>query len=328
MQEAGLTLIESLGALINQIQNVRFKKIITDVREQVSHGSTLADSLAAHPSQFDDMYVHLVSAGEASGSLGQTLDKLANFNENRLRQRSRLAASMVYPLIMTVVGSGILLFLLGYVVPKTQAMFEDMSQALPLATVILLAVSNFLSNWWMAIIALVIVGLIFLKYYSGKEHGKRKLHRMALGVPVFGPIIMNSNVARFAGALGILMAGGVELIEALTITEKTMDNSVMADAVASAAISVTEGEPIAAPLESSGLFPPTVIQMIATGERSGSLVNMLVKIAEAYEFEVETSLSALTAMVEPILILVMGSVVGFIVMAILLPIFELSQIVG
>ena len=328
MQAAGVTLVESLDTLIYQIDNVRFKKVITDIRERVSHGSSFSDALAEHSTHFNDMYVYLVRAGEMSGAMEQTLNKLAHFNEHRMKQKSKLTTSMVYPLIMTFAGCGILLFLLGYVVPKTQTMFEEMSQALPLPTIILIAVSNFLSNWWIAILLFIIIGLVALKYYSTKEKGRENLHRMLLKTPIIGPIILNSNIAQFTGALSVLLTGGVGLIEALNLTEKMLDNQVIGDAIAKSAVAVTEGESIAVPLQSSGLFPPTVTQMITTGEKSGSLENMLAKISEAYEFEVETSLSVLTSMVEPILILVMGAVVGFIVLAILLPIFELSHIVG
>jgi general secretion pathway protein F len=273
------------------------------------------------------MYVNLVRAGEASGSLGQTLNKLAMFSENRLRRKTKITAAMVYPVIMTIVGSGVLMFLLGYVVPKTQMMFEDMEQALPLPTVILLTISNFMSNWWGAIlIGFFAVCWLSFRYVS-TENGRDRFDRLSLKLPLFGPIVQNAAIARFSGSLGVLLTGGVELIEALKITEKAIGNTAIAGAIGDAIVNITEGEAIADPLRKSGLFPPVVTQMIAAGERSGSLDQMLDKITESYDFEVESSLTALTSLVEPLLILVMGAVVGFIVMAILLPIFELSQIV-
>jgi general secretion pathway protein F len=327
LQGAGLRLVESLDALIEQAVNERFKKVITDVREEVSSGSSLADSMENHPSCFDSMYVNLVRAGEASGSLGQTLNKLAMFSENRLRRKTKITAAMVYPVIMTIVGSGVLMFLLGYVVPKTQMMFEDMEQALPLPTVILLTISNFMSNWWGAIlIGFFAVCWLSFRYVS-TENGRDRFDRLSLKLPLFGPIVQNAAIARFSGSLGVLLTGGVELIEALKITEKAIGNTAIAGAIGDAIVNITEGEAIADPLRKSGLFPPVVTQMIAAGERSGSLDQMLDKITESYDFEVESSLTALTSLVEPLLILVMGAVVGFIVMAILLPIFELSQIV-
>jgi len=327
LQSAGLTLVESLDALIEQAANVRFKKIVTDIREQVTHGSSLADAMALHPAQFDEMYVSLVRAGEASGALGETLTQLAEFNERRQRQRSKVTAAMIYPAIMTVVGSGVLVFLMGYVVPKTQAMFEDMNQALPLPTVILLAVSDFLTNWWVPLAVVAVVALFALRQYARTERGRKRLDTLRLSAPVFGPLYRTAAIARFAGALGTLLAGGVELVAALRITEKAVGNAALAGAVDRAIVNITEGETIAEPLRQSGMFPPVVTQMIAAGEKSGALERMLEKISEAYEFEVETTVTALTSMVEPVLILVMGTVVGFIVLAILLPIFELSQVI-
>lgn len=327
LQGAGLRLVESLDALIDQAVNERFRKVITDVREQVSSGSSLAGAMENHSSCFDPMYVNLVRAGEASGSLGQTLNKLAMFSENRLRRKTKITAAMVYPVIMTLVGSGVLMFLLGYVVPKTKTMFEDMEQALPLPTVILLTVSDLMSNWWWAILAtLALIGWLAWRYVS-TQRGRDRFDRLSLKLPLFGPIVQSAAIARFAGSLGVLLTGGVELIEALRITEKAIGNRAIAGAIENAIINITEGEAIADPLRKSGLFPPVVTQMIAAGERSGSLDQMLDKITESYDFEVESALTALTSLVEPLLILVMGTVVGFIVMAILLPIFELSQIV-
>jgi len=326
LQVAGLTLIESLDALIEQAENIRFKKVITDIREQVSYGSSLADSLAAHPAYFDPMYVNLVRAGESSGALGGTLDRLAEFNENRLRRRSKISASMVYPVIMTLVGCGVLFFLLGYVVPKTQAIFEDMNQALPLPTLALLAISDFISSWWGGLVGGFFVLSLAVRKYMKTETGRLNIDRIRLRLPVFGKIYRAAATARFASALGVLLTGGVELIEALEITEKAVDNAALAQVVRNAAARVTEGQTIADPLRESGLFPPIAVQMVSAGERSGVLEEMLGKIAEAYDFEVETTVTAMTSLIEPTLILVMGSVVGFIVISILLPIFDLSQI--
>ncbi len=326
LQAAGLTLIESLDALMDQAENLRFRKVITDIREQVSYGSSLADSLAAHPSYFDSMYVNLVRAGESSGALESTLGRLAQFNENRLRRRSKIAAAMIYPVIMTFVGCGVLFFLLGYVVPKTQAIFEDMNQVLPLPTLALLAISDFISSWWGGLTGGFFVLSLAVRKYMNTETGRLNVDKIRLRLPVFGKIYRAAAIARFASALGVLLAGGVELIEALKITEKAVDNAALAQVVKGAVIRVTEGQTIADPLRESGLFPPIVVQMISAGERSGALEEMLDKIAEAYDFEVETAVTAMTSLIEPVLILVMWSVVGFIVISILLPIFDLSQV--
>lgn len=325
LQSGGLTLTESLDALRNQTSNVRFQKVVTDIRESIIQGASLADSLANYPALFDGLYVNLVRAGEASGALGKTLDSLAVFFEGRLRQRTKLAGAMIYPAVMTVVGGSALIFLLTYVMPRVLVMFEDMSQALPLPTLILLSLSSFFTNWWPAILIGVLVVGVWLGWYLKTEAGVRAYDKAALWAPVFGNLVRTSAISRFARALSVLLAGGVTLVEALKVTSKVMGNKWLEDAINQAIVSITEGQTIAEPLRRSGLFPPVVTQMIDAGERSGALTQMLEKISDAYDFEVEVAVGTLTALVEPLLILVMGSVVMFIVMAILLPIFELSQ---
>ncbi|MBI5816330.1 MAG: type II secretion system inner membrane protein GspF [Nitrospinae bacterium] len=327
LSTGGLTLVESLDALIEQTLNVRFKKIVTGIREKVMQGSPLAGAMAEYPDQFDPLYVNLVRAGEASGSLDVTLNRLATFGEERLRQRSKVTAAMIYPAVMTLIGSGVLLYLLAYVTPKVQSMFEDMRQGLPMPTVILLFVSDILSKWWWALIGILIGLGIWIKRHLKTKEGKERFDTAILKLPVFGELARAAAIGRFARALSTLLKGGVPLIESLKVTGGVVGNTLIEKAIEGAIVNITEGQPIAAPLRRSGLFPPLVTQMIDAGERTGSLPDMLEKISDAYEFEVETALSAITSLVEPVLILVMGAVVGFIVMAILLPIFELSQVV-
>ncbi len=328
LQAGGLTLVESLDALIEQSEGRRLGKVVTDIREKVLQGASLADSMREHHRLFDPLYVNLVRAGEATGALDETLSRLAVFHENRLKLKSKVTAAMVYPAVMTVVGAGALLYLLTSVTPKVKVMFEDMGQALPMPTVILLAVSDFLINWW-ALLIVSLAGLIlFIDKYRRTQSGKEKIDRLSLKIPLFGNLIRYAAVSRFARALSVLLTGGVALIESLKVTAEVVDNATLSNAIGKAIINITEGETIAGPLKNSGLFPPLVTQMIMAGEKSGSLPTMLEKVADAYEFEVETAVTALTSLVEPILILVMGSVVGFIVLAILLPIFEISQMTG
>lgn len=325
LQTGGLTLIESLDALIEQFTNVRFKKVVTDIREKVLQGTPLNNALAAHPDQFDPLYVNLVKAGEASGSLDKTLARLARFKEERLRQNAKITAAMVYPMVMTVIGSGVLLYLLAYVTPKVESMFTDMRHALPLPTVILLFVSNILADWWWALILGVGAVFHFARKYFLTETGKEKFDAHILRAPVVGELVRSAAIARFSRALSTLLGGGVPLIESLKVTGAIAGNALIQKAIEQAVVNITEGQTISGPLKKSGLFPPLVTQMIDAGERTGSLPDMLEKIGDAYEFEVETALSAMVSLVEPALIVAMGGVVGFIVMAILLPIFELSQ---
>jgi general secretion pathway protein F len=328
LQQGGLTMIESLDALIEQAGAPRLKRVVTDIREKVLQGGALADALAAHGDHFDPLYVNLVRAGESSGALDETLTRLAQFQEARLMQRSKMIAAMIYPLIMVIVGSGVLLFLLVRVTPQVETMFADMGEALPWATVVLLAVSRFLADWWSGLIVLVAGGGFVFWRWKQTPQGAAAVDRASLATPVFGTLIRNAAVARFARTLAVLLRGGVPLIESLKVTAHVVDNRLLSAAIDQAVVNITEGATIAAPLKASGLFPPLVTQMIAAGERSGSLTGMLEKIADAFDFEVEASLSALMAALEPLLILVMGLVVGFIVMAILAPIFELSTLSG
>jgi len=325
LQTGGLTLIESLDALIEQFTNVRFKKVVTDIREKVLQGAPLNEALSAHPEQFDPLYVNLVKAGEASGSLDKTLARLAKFKEERLRQNARITAAMVYPMVMTFIGGGVLLYLLAYVTPKVESMFTDMRHALPLPTVILLFISNILADWWWALILCALAAVHFGRKYIRTESGMEKFDSHIINAPIVGGLVRASAIARFSRALSTLLGGGVPLIESLKVTGSIAGNALIEKAIAQAIVSITEGHTISGPLKKSGLFPPLVTQMIDAGERTGSLPDMLEKIGDAYEFEVETALSAMVSLVEPALIVLMGGIVGFIVMAILLPIFELSQ---
>lgn len=328
LQIGGLTLMESLNALREQFTNVQVKKMVSDIREQVAQGSSLADALAQHPDQFDPLYVNLVRSGETSGSLDETLTRLAVFQENRLRQRSKLSAAMVYPIFMALVGGGVLLYLLVSVTPKVKTMFEDMNQVLPAPTIILLSVSDFLVNWWLIILAGLVAILFGLRRYFKTEKGGVVYDRVILKIPVFGNLARVAAISRFTRTLSVLLTGGVTLIESLKVTGKVIGIRPLELAIDQAIINITEGQAMSDPLRRSGMFPPVVTQMIDAGERSGTLTDMLSKIADAYDFEVETAVEALMALVGPVLILVMGLVVGFIVLSILLPIFELSQFTG
>lgn len=326
LQAGGLPLMESLNAIIEQTTNVQMKKVVTDIREETLQGSSLGDALEKHPKCFDQLYVNLVRAGEASGALGQTLLRLAEFNEKRLHQQAKLMAAMIYPAIMTVIGGGALIFLLVYVTPKVQTMFEDMNQALPIPTIILLWTSNFLATWWLAIvIGAFAIGLLFYRFIK-TEKGNFWFDSVIIKAPVFGELVRISAISRFLRALSVLLSGGVTLVEGLKITARVIGIKPLENAIEQAIVSITEGETLAGPFRRSGLFPPIVTQMMDAGERSGALTETLIRIADSYDFEVETATGALMALVEPVLILAMGLVVGFIVVAILLPIFELSQI--
>lgn len=324
---ASLSLLESLNTVIEQTGNVKLKKVFTSVRERISEGGSFAQALAEHPATFDHVYVHMVRAGESSGTLEVILSRLADFIERRLAQMNRVRNAMIYPIFMTVVGTGVLFFLITFVLPKVTTMFDDIHRALPLPTVILLAVSDFLQRFWVWV--LLLAGSLPFAYrrYVRKTSGRQKMDRLFLTVPVLGRVVQTAAVSRFARTFQILLASGVPLVPSLEIVREVVKLHPLQEALDRAIRDVQEGEAMSDPLRKSAVFPPVVIQMLAAGERSGEVELVLGKIADAYETELESLLTGLVALLEPVLILVMGVLVGFIVLAILLPIFELSQMV-
>jgi general secretion pathway protein F len=325
--EAGTPLVSALDAIIEQTDNHALKKIIAQVREEIKEGRSFADALDEHRKVFSDLYVNMIRAGEESGALEGVLLRLADFTENQMLLKNRIRAALAYPLLMTIIGAGVMIFLLTFVIPTVTQVFEEMGQTLPLPTRILMAVSNlFQGYWWVIIIGcfLIIVGI---RRYLQTPKGALSWDRVKLRLPLFGGIILRGAVARFARTLATLLQGGLPILNSLDIVKTVVNNQLLAQAIEETKTEVREGEGIAPSLRRSGLFPAIVTHMIATGEGSGNLEEMLAKVADAYEAEVQTKVTALTSILEPIIILAMGVVVGFIVISILLPIFEMNQLV-
>ncbi|MGH7962729.1 MAG: type II secretion system inner membrane protein GspF [Candidatus Binatia bacterium] len=327
LARAGLPLVECLGTLIEQTERVALKRVLAHVRQQVREGRSLADAFQAHPRVFSAIYVNMVRAGEESGTLDTVLARLADYSEGQARLLRTLQSALTYPLFMVVVASAILVFLLAYVVPQVTRLFSETGQTLPLATRILIGFSSFLADFWWLVAVLCAGGVLLAARLLRTAKGRVWRDRLLLRLPWVGRLLQRVNVARFARTLSTLLASGVPLLTALGIVTHLVSNSLMRQALEEARASVQEGESLAAPLRRSGLFPALLIQMIAVGERSGEMEDMLRYAAEAYDEEVTNSLSRLTALLEPLTILVMGGVVLFIVLAILLPIFELNQLV-
>jgi general secretion pathway protein F len=324
---AGLPLVESLSAVIEQVPNPALKKIVTQVRERVNEGSALADALAQHPRVFSPLFVNMTRAGERSGTLEIVLERLADFTEKQVAFRHKMAAAMVYPILMTFVGFGVLGFLLGYVIPTVTQIFEDLKQTLPLPTLLLMSASDGLRRfWWVGAVAAAGL-LLAVDRYKRSEAGRLVLDRVKLKAPIFGPLTLKIAIARFSRTLAILLKSGVPVLTALDIVKNVVNNAVLQRVVEEARDHIREGQDIAPPLRRSQLFPPLVTHMIAVGEKSGRLEDMLVRVADTFEAEVETSVQGLTSLIEPLMILLMGSVVGFIALSILLPIFQINQIV-
>ncbi len=321
---SGLPLMDSLTVLVEQEEAPGLKSALSSVRDSVREGASLADALKANPKVFSQLYMNMVSAGEASGALELALDRLADFLDEQVRFRGRFAAALAYPALMTVIGVGVLFFLFAFVMPRVVGMFEDMRQQLPFITLALLWVVNFFSTLWWVILIVLGGAAYYLRRHFSTPLGKAWLDARMLRLPVFGSLIRMIAISRFTRTLGTLLQSGVPTLTALDIVRSVVGNTVLADAIQKARENVREGEPIADPLRRSGLFPPVVVQMVAVGEKSGELEKMLLKISDSFDRTVETRITALMSLLEPVIILVMGLIVGFIVVAILLPILQMS----
>ena len=325
--EANIPLVSSLSALIDQLGNPVLRKILTQIRERVREGISLADALSAHPQIFPNIFVGLVRAGEVSGTLALTLGRWADFSEHQVALRQRIRAALTYPVFMFVIGLGVLFFLLAFVIPTVTKIFSDVNQALPWPTLILISASDFLSRFWWALIGgLVILG-IWLRKTLRSESGALFWDRLKLKLPLGGALHRKLSVSRWSRTLGTLLSGGLPLLQALEFSQEVAGNRLLSQALGQARDRVREGEELAISLKMSGLFPSVILEMVSVGEKSGELGKMLEKVAMGLENEAESDLRGMIALLEPIMILIMGVGVGFIAISILLPILEMSQIV-
>lgn len=272
---AGLPLVECLGALIEQVDSPRQKRILSQVREHVVEGGSLADAMKLHPAVFNDLYTNMVRAGEASGALEVVLLRLAEYTERAADLRAKVRSATTYPLFMGFVSVGILFFLLSYVVPKITRIFAESGQELPTMTVVLLAVSNFLAQYWWVIILLVTAVVVGVRISIRSEAGRLRFDNALLGIPYFGKVLKKVALARFARTLSTLLLGGIPLLQSLDIVKHVVENSVLKNAIQAGRDSIREGQSVAEPLRQSGLFPPLLVHMIAVGEKSGELEQML-----------------------------------------------------
>jgi general secretion pathway protein F len=324
---AGVPLIGSLESLVTQITNPTFKRVMAQVKESVNEGNSLALSLSQHPKVFPSIYVNMVQSGEASGSLDVVMDRLADFGEHQQALRSRFKAALAYPIFMSIVGTIVLFVLVTFIVPNITRVFAEMRQTLPLPTVVLIEVSDFLLSFWWVILLAVFCGILMLRRI-GKRPGARYLRdRLKLRIPVIGRLNQKIALGRFGRTLGSLLQSGVSLISALQIVSRIVDNVLIQEVIEKAGDEIQKGQSLAGSLSQSPWFSSMAIQMISVGEQSGELERMLYKIAESQEREVESQITALTSMLEPVMILVMGVIVGFIVFSIILPIIEMSQMI-
>ena len=325
--KAGVALVESLNAMIDQVESEQLKRILSEVKQQVNEGRSLADALAAHQKIFGVLYVNMIRAGESSGALDSVLLRLAEFTENQAKLRSKVSGALIYPALMAVIGSGVLIMLMTVVVPKVTKIFTEMKMALPLTTRILIGGSSFLQSYWFIILPLFVGTIVLLVRWARSEEGRPKWDRMVLRLPVVGSLVRQLSVARFARTLSTLLKSGVPILSALDIVKNVVTNSVMSNIIDEAKDAIREGESIAAPLKRSGEFPPLVSHMVAIGERSGQLEDMLLNVADSYESAVEVRVGALTALLEPLMIVAMGAIIAFVAFSILMPILQMNTMV-
>jgi type IV pilus assembly protein PilC len=328
MINAGLPLIQCLELLAQQEQNKTFAKVIRSIKEDIEGGSTLSDALKKHPQIYDELFVNLVSAGESGGILDVILQRLSNYMEKAMKLKSKVKGAMTYPASVLVISIAVVALLLVKVIPVFQKMFEGFGSQLPGPTQFLINVSQVAQKYFLvAIVGIVIAIFAFRRFYK-TEKGTLLIDDLILRAPVFGPLLKKVAVARFSRTMSTMMASGVPILEGLAIVSKTAGNKIIENALMRVRKSISEGKTIAEPLMETGIFPPMVVQMIAVGEATGALDTMLGKIADFYDDEVDAAVDAMTALLEPFMMVFLGGVVGGMIIAMYLPIFKMASVVG
>ena len=327
MINAGLPLVQALDILAKQSENPALKDVTNAVVFDVESGNTVADAFRKHPNAFSDLYVNMVAAGEAGGILDTILMRLATFMEKNDALVRKVKGAMIYPGVISSVAAIAISVLLIFVIPTFERMFASVGLALPLPTRVVIAMSKFLTGYWWAVIAAGVALVYFTKNYYASSNGRLVIDRLMLKAPVLGDVLRKSAVSRFTRTLGTLIGSGVSILEGLEITAKTAGNRVISDAIMESRASIAGGETIAAPLQKSKVFPPMVISMIAVGEQTGGLDEMLSKIADFYDEEVDAAVSNLLSLMEPVMILFLGVIVGGMIIAMYLPIFGMMQVI-
>jgi type IV pilus assembly protein PilC len=328
MINSGLPLVQSLDILAKQSENKTLRKCIEQVLYDVESGQTLADALRQHTKVFSQLYVNMVAAGEAGGILDTILLRLAVFLEKADKLKRKIKGAMIYPGVIFTVAAGAVAILLIFVIPTFQNMFEQAGIQLPAPTVIVIAMSDFMQNQWYLVVGSVGAAVFALQRWYKTSTGQLALDRLMLRLPVLGPLQRKAAIARFTRTLGTLVSSGVSILDGLEITARTAGNRVLHDAIMESRSSIAGGETISEPLKRSGVFPPMVVQMINVGEQTGGLDEMLTKIAEFYDDEVDAAVEALLSAMEPIMIVFLGVVVGGMIVAMYLPIFDMVNAVG
>lgn len=331
MINAGLPLIQCLEILSTQSENAALRKAVGEIKVQVEGGSTFSDALRKHPKVFDDLYINMVHAGEVGGLLDTILARLSKHIEKAMKLKGQIKSAMVYPAAIVGIATIVITVLMIWVIPVFEKMFKEMSggkMALPGPTQLVIDMSNFCQSYWYMILGVIIAAVTVFKKYYATTNGRYNIDKFALKLPVFGDLIRKAAVAKFTRTLGTLITSGVPLLEALSICAKTSGNKVIEGTLMEARVSISGGKTISEPLAKSEVFPKMVTHMISVGESTGALDNMLGKIADFYEDEVDQAVTNLTALLEPMMMVFLGVTVGFIVIAMYLPIFSMASAIG
>lgn len=321
---SGIALVKALTIMAKQTPNERLRQIITQINTDVQGGATFADALGSHPSLFSKLYVAMVRSGEAGGNLDEVLQKLADYSESEEELKGRITSALAYPTVMIVAGTGAVIVMFVYVVPKIVGTFRELNQALPGPTLLLIAISDVFQNYWYIVLGLLAAAIVAAYNWVRTDVGRATWHRWQLRIPIFGDLVAKREVARFSRTLGSLLKNGVSILTALGITRDVLTNSIVKTEVDRVIEEITQGASIATPLRDSVIFPPVVVNMMSVGEETGQLEHVLLRISASFELEVDRRIKTLTSLIEPLIIVAIGCVVAFIVVAMLLPIFSLD----
>lgn len=324
---AGIPLVEALTALVDQVEHPRLRRILSQIKQRVNEGSNLADAVGDHPKVFSNLYVNMIRAGESSGTLEIVLNRLAEFTSSQAKLRGKLFGALAYPAVMMIMAVVLIGILFTSVIPKMTQIFDDMEVALPIYTRVLIASSDFASKYWYLVLGFVALSAVVFRTWIKTPKGRARADRTILKVPVFGKLTRLIAMSRFSRTLATLLSSGVQLLVAMEIVQAIVDNTVLKGVLERARDSIREGESISGPLKRSGEFPPMVCHMISVGEKSGQLEEMLHKIADTYDTQVEAQITGLTSVLEPLIIVMMGGGVGFTVAAIIIPILQMNSFV-
>ncbi len=328
MISSGLPLVQSLAILANQTEDKNLKGIVGDIKDRIEGGSSFADALKQYPKCFDSLFLNLVVAGEEGGNLDTVLLRLANYMEKSEKLKKKVQSAMIYPISIVVVAVAVILVLLLFVIPVFEALFKDVGAALPAPTQMVIQASRFVKSTIHFILVGLALGIFLLRRYHKTEGGARQIDRMILKAPVFGLLTLKASIARVTRTLATLLSSGVAILESLSIVARVAGNKVIEDAFITARTHISEGKSMSEPLADSGIFPPMVVQMVQVGESTGSLDNMLNKIADFYDEDVDSMVTNLTALLEPAIMIFLGIVLGGLLIAMYLPIFKLGTAVG